>query len=390
MLVHTVRWLCWQSSIMLMKQDMACKNFYWEQEPSITASFAHLKLQPAHLPLVVFLGELPSGACHGYGLLQTVWPFLSAAALHQYSGNWNLWWSIPFSRPLLPALCTFTGGCRPVVILRTCSSFTSLTSAPTWHELQWLRQAVTLPCLDGPALSHPNPACSAPCATLALRWSLTASLGEGMICSDSAWNNTEYMRRVVGFFGRVQQERKIKCRRNKNTTFEISPPKKNQVKKTPCLQSLLVFFRQEREGCSEDTFLKCSQRRLSGEGWGEGGGQRAPVFTSPEPIAAFYYQNNSIPSAGRLPLPGQLYSDAGENLHSAEGWMMPDLAVVNTASSGRMSCPPELAYFLPWVYLCQQISCRSWGIDADCLQQWDWCAGRGRGKRKIRWLHGRS
>lgn len=126
-----------------------------------------------------------------------------------------------------------------------------------------------------------------------------------------------------------------------------------------------------------------------GVGWG-GGGQRAPVFTSPEPIAAFYYQNNSIPSAGRLPLPGQLYSDAGENLHSAEGWMMPDLAVVNTASSGRMSCPPELAYFLPWVYLCQQISCRSWGIDADCLQQWDWCAGRGRGKRKIRWLHGRS
>lgn len=244
--------------------------------------------------------------------------------------------------------------------------------------------------LDGPALSHPNPACSAPCATLALRWSLTASLREGMICSDSAWNNTEYMRRVVGFFGRVQQERKIKCRRNKNTTFEISPPKKNQVKKTPCLQSLLVFFRQEREGCSEDTFLKCSQRRLSGEGWGEGGGQRAPVFTSPEPIAAFYYQNNSIPSAGRLPLPGQLYSDAGENLHSAEGWMMPDLAVVNTASSGRMSCPPELAYFLPWLYLCQQISCRSWGIDADCLQQWDWCAGRGRGKRKIRWLHGRS
>lgn len=273
MLVHTVRWLCWQSSIMVMKQDMAHKNFYWEQEPSITASFAHLKLQPAHLPLVVFLGELPSGACHGYGLLQTVWPFLSAAALHQYSGNWNLWWSIPFSRPLLPALCTFTGGCRPVVILRTCSSFTSLTSAPTWHELQWLRQAVTLPCLDGPALSHPNPACSAPCATLALRWSLTASLGEGMICSDSAWNNTEYMRRVVGFFGRVQQERKIKCRRNKNTTFEISPPKKNQVKKTPCLQSLLVFFRQEREGCSEDTFLKCSQRRLSGEGWGEGGGK---------------------------------------------------------------------------------------------------------------------
>lgn len=81
------------------------------------------------------------------------------------------------------------------------------------------------------------------------------------------------MRRVVGFFGRVQQEGKIKCRRNKNTTFEISPPKKNQVKKTPCLQSLLVFFRQEREGCSEDTFLKCSQRRLSGAGWGEGGGK---------------------------------------------------------------------------------------------------------------------
>lgn len=270
MLVHTVRWLCWQSSIMLMKQDMAYKNFYWEQEPSITASFAHLKLQPAHLPLVVFLGELPSGACHGYGLLQTVWPFLSAAALHQYSGNWNLWWSIPFSRPLLPALCTFTGGCRPVVILRTCSSFTSLTSAPTWHELQWLRQAVTLPCLDGPALSHPNPACSAPCATLALRWSLTASLGEGMICSDSAWNNTEYMRRVVGFFGRVQQEGKIKCRRNKNTTFEISPPKKKKLLKKPHVYSL-SWFSSDKKG---KDVLKIHFWNAHKEGWVGRGGVR--------------------------------------------------------------------------------------------------------------------
>lgn len=217
---------------------MARKNIYCKQESSITAFFVYLKLQPAYVPLVASLGhktwafELPSGVCRGYGLLQILWLFLSAAALHQYCDNWNLWRSMPFSRPLLPALCTFTGGCRPVVILRICSSFTSLTSAPTWCKLQWLHQAVTLPCLDGPALSHSPAACSAPHTTLTLRWPLTASLREGMICSASAWNNTGYMRRLVVFFsfGMVQQERKIKCRKNKNNAFEISPSKKIKLK----------------------------------------------------------------------------------------------------------------------------------------------------------------
>lgn len=55
------------------------------------------------------------------------------------------------------------------------------------------------------------------------------------------------MRRVVGFFGRVQQEGKIKCRRNKNTTFEISPPKKKKKLKKPHVYSL-SWFSSDKKG----------------------------------------------------------------------------------------------------------------------------------------------
>lgn len=46
---------------------------------------------------------------------------------------------------------------------------------------------------------------------------------------------------------------------------------------------------------------------------------RAQVFTTPGSVAAWHYQNSSVPSAGRLPLPLQLYSGLGENLYTAGG-----------------------------------------------------------------------
>lgn len=46
---------------------------------------------------------------------------------------------------------------------------------------------------------------------------------------------------------------------------------------------------------------------------------RAQVFTTPGSVAAWRYQNSSVPSAGRLPLPLQLYSGLGENLYTAGG-----------------------------------------------------------------------
>lgn len=97
-------------------------------------------------------------------------------------------------------------------------------------------------------------------AAVALRWALAGSLWERMICSASAWKNTEYMRRVVFF--RCCSKRKNIWRRNKNSAFVHAPSKKKQAPES-CFQSLTLFFRQEREGCSEDIFLKCSERRLT-------------------------------------------------------------------------------------------------------------------------------
>lgn len=64
---------------------------------------------------------------------------------------------------------------------------------------------------------------------------------------------------------------------------------------------------------------------------------RAQAFTTPGSVAAWCYQNSSVPSAGRLPLP--LYSGLGEKLHTAGGSVTSDLAVVVMASRFRMSCP---------------------------------------------------
>lgn len=46
---------------------------------------------------------------------------------------------------------------------------------------------------------------------------------------------------------------------------------------------------------------------------------RARVFTAPGSVAAWCYQNSSVPSAGRAPLPLRLYSGLGEELHTAGG-----------------------------------------------------------------------
>jgi len=76
-------------------------------------------------------------------------------------------------------------------------------------------------------------------------------------------------------------------------------------------------------------------------------GIRVQVFTPPGPVAALCYQNSSLPSAGRLPLPLRLYSsDPGEKLCAAGSRMAPGLAAVIMASRFRMSCPQS------WLFLC--------------------------------------
>lgn len=64
------------------------------------------------------------------------------------------------------------------------------------------------------------------------------------------------------------------------------------------------------------------------------------MFTTPGSVAAWRYQNSSVPSAGRVPLPLQLYSGLGLELHTAGGSVTSDLA---EADSG---CLAPIAAFL--------------------------------------------
>lgn len=129
-----------------------------------------------------------------------------------------------FSRPPIPAL-HFSTLQLVLILWQDTLIFPMVQVTPNgawnskaaWHDSS---------CFPGWACtSHPLPTplvCSS--AAVILRWALAGTLWERMICSASAWKNTEYIRRVVFF--RCRSKRKEYWRRNKNNAFVHALSKK--------------------------------------------------------------------------------------------------------------------------------------------------------------------
>lgn len=123
---------------------------------------------------------------------------------------------------------------------------------------------------------------------------------------------------------------------------------------------------------------------------------RAQVFTTPGSVTAWRYQNSSVPSAGRLPLPLPLYSGLGEKLPTAGGWVTSHLA---EAVSGCLAPKAGFLFALGYLHIQETLannlllpiplSSLSHYFPAisragiyKLLHDWDWCGCGGRGKRQ--------
>lgn len=87
-------------------------------------------------------------------------------------------------------------------------------------------------------------------------------------------------------------------------------------------------------------------------------GKRAQTFTSPGSAVASHYQNSSLPSAGRLPLPLTVFRPGRKAPHHRKLNDTSPCCGHHGEYIGDV-LPLELAFSLLWVYLCTGDSCKS-------------------------------
>lgn len=148
-----------------------------------------------------------------------------------------------------------------------CSCFKRFKSLQTVCEMQRLHWTAAFASWGWPALSIPfqPPCCCLHCshAAVTLRWAITVSLWERMICSASAWKKKNYTRRVTFSIFFCCSEGKSNWRRNKNNTSVPALPK------TPHKSLNHVFslscFSSDRKG---KDVLKTRFWKTQKGGWG--------------------------------------------------------------------------------------------------------------------------
>jgi len=154
---------------------------------------AYPSLQPAHLPLVAFLGQklgqgVGSLSCPVKCVVDMVLSSLPSALPRPSVSKM----ATDISHDQFLSQATIT--CVGLSLLAACADplagYAHPSNGSSHPKLQRLHQTAAPASLEGPALTTPSqPRCCCLlcfCAAVALRWALTASLRERMICSASA------------------------------------------------------------------------------------------------------------------------------------------------------------------------------------------------------------
>lgn len=211
--------------------------------------------------------------------------------------------------------------------------FPMAKSLQTGWDIQRLHGSTAPAFLDVPALPRPSqPLCFAP---LLQEHCGGHSLGlyEKGLFVQPVHEKIQSTSEESYFSGAVPKGERI-WRRNKNNAFVHTPTKK---KITPWIMFLVSHtFLQTGKGGMLWRHISERLRKEADEA------NRAQVFTTPGSVTAWHYQNSSVPSAGRLPLPLQLCSGLGKKLHTAGGWVTSTLL-----KQFQDMFPLKLAFSLP-------------------------------------------